>query len=170
MQRFERINDMKKECEFFREKLFDYVSGELTPDVTEKVKEHVGICPDCWQIVDDYKKANSTAVNVLKVDFTEDVWEIERKEIIKRVTQKTDVRKEIIKALKILFTTKRVLTSAVATVVLVCFISIGMIQYNQNQELNKEKQIIQNVGLFEDMGILERLDFYQKIAEKGVNL
>jgi len=164
------MNKMKKECEFFREKLSDYVSGERTPDIAEKVKEHVEICPDCWQITDDYKKANSTVSDVLSVDFSEDVWEMERKEIIKRAMQKTDIGKEIIKRLKILFTAKRVLTSAVVTIILVCFIGTGVIQYNKSQEIKKERQIIQNIGLLKNMEILERLDFYKKIAESGVNL
>ncbi|MCX8093079.1 MAG: zf-HC2 domain-containing protein [Candidatus Goldbacteria bacterium] len=161
---------MKKECEFFRDKLLDYSMDELDADIVEKVKAHLEICPDCWKIVDDYKKINSITVNVLKVDFSDDIWEMERKEIIRRVTQKIDLKKEIIRILKILFTVKRVLTAAVVTILLVTCITFGGIQYKKNQELNKEKIIIENIGLLENLEILERLDFYKKLGEKRTNL
>ncbi len=161
---------MKKECEFFRDKLLDYSIGELADDISEKVKEHIEICPDCWKIVDDFKKTNSITAGVLKVDFSDDIWEMERKEIIKRATQKIDIKKEIMNILKILFTAKRVLTAAAAAILLIFCITIGGIQYKKNQELSKEKTIIENIGLLENIEILERLDFYKKLGEKGVNL
>ena len=92
------------------------------------------------------------------------------KEIIKRATQKIDIKKEIIKIFKLLFTTRRVLTAAVLTIFLVFCITLGGIQYKKNQELNKEKIIIENIGLLENMELLERLDFYKEINKKGVNL
>ena len=161
---------MKKECEYFADKLLDYSMEELEPDIAEKVKQHIEICPECWKITDDYKKTSSITAGVLKVDFSEDVWEMERKEIIKRATQKTDIKKVIVKIFKMLFTAKRVLTAAVATIIFICSITTGFIQYKKNQELTKEKHIIQNIDLFENIEILERLDFYQKINEKGINL
>lgn len=161
---------MKKECQFFRDKLLDYSIGELEPDISEKVKEHIEICTDCWKIVDDYKKISSITVDILKVDFSEDIWEMERKEIIKRITQKIDIVKEIKNILKILFTTNRVLTAVFATILLVFCITVGGVQYKKNKELNKEKIIIENIGLFENIELLERFDFYKKIAEKGVDL
>jgi|YelNatPaOPRAMG01_1025707.scaffolds.fasta_scaffold15432_6 hypothetical protein len=161
---------MKKECEFFRDKLLDYSIEELDTEISQKVKEHIEICPECWKIVDDYKKTNSLITGMLKVNFSEDVWEMERKEIIKRATQKIDIKKEIIKIFKLLFTTRRVLTAAVLTIFLVFCITLGGIQYKKNQELNKEKIIIENIGLLENMELLERLDFYKEINKKGVNL
>lgn len=161
---------MKKECGFFRDRLFDFSIGEIEPDIAEKIKEHIELCPDCWKIVDDYKRTDSTVAGILKVDFSEDIWQMERKEIIKRATQKIDIKKEVLKILKMLFTTKRVLTAAVATVLLVFCVMVGGIQYKKSQELNKQKIVIQNIGLFENIELLERLDFYKKINDKGIDL
>ena len=161
---------MKKECEFFRDKLLYYSIDELDTELSQKIKEHIEICSDCWKIVDDYKRTNTLIIDVLKVKFTEDIWEMQRKEIIKRVTQKFNIKKEIINILKLLFTTKRVLTAAVFTFLLLFSITFGTIHYKKIQELNKEKVIIQNIDLLENMQLLERLEFYKKLNEKGVNL
>jgi hypothetical protein len=161
---------MKKECEFFRDKLLDYSIGELDLTLSEKVKEHIEICPECWKIVNDYKKTQSISAELLKVDFSDEIWEMERKEIIQRVTRKIDIGKEIINRLKILFTVKRVFAATIATILLILSITVGGIQFKKNQELNKEKIIIENISLLENIAILERFDFYKKLEEKGVNL
>jgi len=42
-------------CRELAELLVDYVAGELTPELTEHIKEHLCLCPPCVRFVETYE-------------------------------------------------------------------------------------------------------------------
>ena len=159
---------MKKECEFFDDKLLEYALGELDaePGLKKKIEEHIAICTDCWKRVDDYKKTSAAAAAAMKAGLSEDAWELQRKEIIKRVTYRPDVMAEIRKFLTKLLTTRKLATGFALLIVLAAGAGAGIMYYNYSKQLQAERTMITKVDMLEYIDIIERLDFYKKMSEK----
>ncbi len=162
---------MKKECGFFRDKLADFAMNEMDaePELKKKIDEHVSICTDCWKVVDAYRKAAETAASVMRVEFSDDVWEMQRREIIKKATHKADVLGALRKSLGSFLITRK-LAAGFALAVMVAAGAGAAYKYNSyRQEIRAEKTIISRLDMLENMEIIERLEFYKKISEaKGL--
>jgi anti-sigma factor RsiW len=158
---------MKKECEFFDDKLLEYALGELEaePELKKKIEEHTGICTDCWKKVDGYKSTAAAAATAMKVELSEDAWELQRKEIIKRATYRVDVPAEIRKFLLNLLTTRKLATGFALFIVLAAGAGAGIKYYNYSKQLQAERTMITKVDMLENIEIIERLDFYKKMSE-----
>ena len=163
---------MKKECEFFSGKLLEFAMGELEaePELKKKIEEHVSICTDCWKKVDGYRKAGETAASVMKVDFSDDVWEMQRKEIIRKVTQKPDVAGAVRKFLTGLLTVNRLAAGFALVLMLATGTVAGLKYHDYAEKLKAERVMISKVDMLENMEIIERLDFYKKLSERPVSL
>jgi len=159
---------MKKECEFFDDKLLEYAFGELDaePELKKKIEQHTGICTDCWHKVDEYKKASAAAAEAMNVEFSQDAWELQRKEIIKRVTYRPDVPANIRKFFVNLLTTRKLATGFALMMVLAAGAGAGIKYHNYSKQLQAERTMITKVDMLENIGIIERLDFYKKLSEK----
>jgi len=162
---------MKKECEFFREKLRDYAMGglESEPELVRKISEHTAICAECWNEADAYKKAMETAASVMRVEFSEDVWEMQRREIIKRVTYRPDIIAGIKKALASFFTTRRLAAGFALALIVAAGAGAAFRHYSYTRELKTEQTVISRLDMLENIEIIERLEFYKKLSEaKGL--
>ncbi|MFO0969707.1 MAG: zf-HC2 domain-containing protein [Gemmataceae bacterium] len=42
-------------CRELANLLVDYVAGELSPELAEHIKEHLGLCPPCVRYVETYE-------------------------------------------------------------------------------------------------------------------
>ena len=159
---------MKKECEFFQDKLLEYSLGELDaePELKKKIEEHIGICTDCWKKVDDYKRTSAAAAEAMKVELSGDAWELARKEIIKRVTYKPDVMAAVRKFLHSLLTTRKLATGFALLVFLAAGTAAGVNYYNYSKQIRAERAMITKVDMLENIDLIERLDFYKKFSEK----
>jgi anti-sigma factor RsiW len=163
---------MKKECEFFKGKLIDYALDELDaePELKKKIEEHTASCTDCWAEVDGYRKTSSLAASVMRVDFSGDVWEMQRKQIIKRVTRRVNVLAEIGKFFTAAFTTRKLAAGFALFIVLAAGVGAGAVYYNNAKQLEKERTITSRIDLLDNMEIIERLDFYKEMSDQGVAL
>jgi hypothetical protein len=163
---------MKKECEFFSDKLLEYAFNELDgePELKKKIEEHTAICTDCWNKVDGYRKTSAAAAAAMKPEFSEDVWEMQRRQIIKRVTHKVDVIAEARKFLKNVLTTRKLAAGFALFVALAAGAGAGFTYYSHEEKLREERVITAKIDMFENMGVIERLDFYKKMQEKGIEL
>jgi hypothetical protein len=158
---------MKKECVFFDDKLLEFAFGELEaePDLKKKVEEHVAICEDCWKKVDEYKRAARAAAGAMKVDFSEEVWEIQRKEIIKRITYRPDYAAAVKKFLLGLITTQKLAAGFALLIFLAAGAGAGLKYREYTEKLKAERTMISKVDMLENIDIIERLDFYRKMSE-----
>lgn len=158
---------MKKECAFFDGKLLEYAMDELEaePELKKKVEEHVSGCADCWKKADGYRRAMRTAAGVMKVDFSDEVWEVQRREIIRRVTHKTDVLRAVREFLGRLLTTRRLAAGFALTLVLAAGAGAGYRYYANARQLHAERTMISKVDMLENMELIERLDFYKKMSQ-----
>lgn len=159
---------MKKECEFYNDKLLEHAYGELTPDLEKKVSEHIGICVDCWKKADGYKKASKVAAAAMQVDFSGEVWEMQRREIIKRATYRVNIWKEAVKFLVDIFSGRR-LAAGLALFILLAAGGVAGFKYFQHEKVLEAQMTITNkIDMFDNMPIIERLDFYSKMSDSEV--
>lgn len=158
---------MKKECGFYDDKLLEFSFGELDaePELKKKVEEHLAICIECWEKVDGYRKTSATAAAAMKVDFSDEVWEMQRREIIKRATYKVDVLAEIRNFITGLLTTRKLATGFALLVFLAVGSGAGYNYFKYAEKLKSERVMISKVDMLENIEIIERLDFYKKMAE-----
>jgi hypothetical protein len=163
---------MKKECMFFDDKLLEYALAELDtePELKAKIEGHTSICMDCWKKVDAYKKTSAAAAAAMKVDLSEEVWEVQRKEIIKRVTYRVDVLAEIRKYILKMLTTRKLAAGFALFMFLAAGAGAGFRYFEYSEKLKSERVMISRVDMLENIEIIERLDFYKKMAEKRSSL
>jgi hypothetical protein len=57
-----------KDCNSIKKQLSVYIDNELTPDERLKIKEHLGICQDCAEELDELKKSIEHLQNLDKVE------------------------------------------------------------------------------------------------------
>jgi anti-sigma factor RsiW len=157
---------MKKECEFYDDKLLEYACGELTPGLEKKVSEHTAICVDCWKKVDGYKKASQVAASAMKVDFSDEIWEMQRREIIKRVTYRVNIWKELVKFLVKSFSTRKLAAGFALFILLAAGGAAGFKYFQHEKVLEAQMTITNKIDMFENMAIIERLDFYTKMSDR----
>lgn len=163
---------MKKECGFFDDKLLEYSLDELEaePELKKKIEDHIGICTDCWKKADAYKQTAAAAREAMKVDFSEETWEMQRKEIIKRVTYRPDILAAVRKFLVSLLTTRKLASGFAMMVFLAVGTGAGVKYYNYTKQIQAERTMISKVDLLDNMDLIERLDFYKKISDKKAML
>lgn len=163
---------MKKECEFFDDKLLEYALGELDtePELKKKIGEHIGICTDCWKKVDEYRQASAMAASVMKVDFSDDVWAVQRKEIIRRVTYRVDVLEVIRKFLVKVMTTRKLAAGFAMLIMLAAGAGAGFKYHAYQENLKAERTMTSRIDMFENMEIIERLDFYKTMNDERIQL
>lgn len=163
---------MKKECEFFSGKLLEYVYNELDaePALKKKIEEHIAICTDCWKKVEDFRATSAAAADSMKPEFSEEVWEMQRRQIIKRIKHRVDVAAEIRKFLKNILTTRKLAAGLALFIMLAAGAGAGFTYYRHQEQLRTERIITAKIDMFENMGVIERLDFYKKMHEKGITL
>ena len=161
---------MKKECEYFSDKLMDYAVGELAPEFLARVQEHAGMCTDCWKKVDEYKKAASVAADAMRVDFTDEVWEMQRREIIKKATYRVNVLAEIGKFIVKAISARKLAAGVALLILLAAGTGAGYMYFKNEQQKQMEKTITNKIDMFDNMALIERLDFYEKMSESGAEL
>ncbi len=58
---------MGPECEFVLEHYNDYISGELDPAGSQRIEEHVEVCPRCETFLGRYTALHLKAVRLLRI-------------------------------------------------------------------------------------------------------
>lgn len=159
---------MKKECEFYSDKLLDYAYGELPLELEKRVSEHAAICVDCWKEVDGYKKAAQVAASAMTVDFSGDIWEMQRREIIKRVVYRPNIFKEAVKFLVRSFSARKLAAGLALLVLMAAAGAFGLKYLNDEKTLEAQMNITNKIDMFDNMPIIERLDFYKKMSDSRV--
>ncbi len=156
---------MKFDCKFIEENLIEYIYEEISdPDISAGIKEHLKLCFKCREKYEAYMKIKESAKKIA-VNFPEEVWDLHRQEIKKKITTKksiADIKEKIFS----LFNIKKL---AFAFLVLL-FVFVGFQFVKINQEKVKYKSIIENMELLENISLIEQLDFYIKIKEGDFNL
>ena len=158
---------MKNKCDSLEEKIIEFVYGEAEPGTEEEIKAHLDSCEGCKRKVAGYKKVAERAGSI-KVDFSDDIWRMQRESIIRRVRKEKDagVLGWLGKAVRGLFEARK-LSFALAVLLLIA-VGAGIQNYKKNEMLARDKAITEKFELYENLEILERLDFYAEVSQKGV--
>jgi len=150
---------------FTKEEILDFVCGEIADaDKKQEIEEHIKSCAQCAAVEKEYR-AVTDAANTLSVDFSEDIWKMQRDSIIRRLRKTESVFDKIRVFAAGLFEIKKI---GVAFL-LVLFIGAGATVYKHNKTLARDKAITEKMEFFENMEIIERLEFYEKVAEEVID-
>ncbi|GEM_PF-5427820 len=156
---------MKLDCKFVEENMIEYIYEEsLDPEILAGIKEHLKLCFKCRERVDAYMKIKESAKKIV-VNFPEEVWDLHRQEIKKKIT-KISIVDDIKEKIFSIFNIKKL----VFAFLVLLFVFAGFEFVKINQEKVKYKSIIENMELFENISLIEQIDFYAKIKEGDFNL
>ncbi|HDQ26374.1 MAG TPA: hypothetical protein ENN43_06490 [bacterium] len=156
---------MSDKCGFPRDRLMEYVySGtEEAKDIAE-IEAHIKGCAGCAEKAAGYKSAIK-AYSEIKVDFSEDVWDIQRQEIIRKIRkERKDPFAAVLKVFSFVFGHKKLGFA----LLLVALAGVWAGHYRNQAALQRDRVMIEKVDVLENMEILERLDFYRDLAELGI--
>ncbi len=159
---------MRGKCGMDREEIIDYINGETeAPGKKEKIKKHLKECGECAAEAEKYRNIIKS-VKTIKADFSEDVWAMQRGAIIRKLREekKESLPARFLKFVSGVFSLRR---AGLAFLLFAAF-GAGLFyygSYRQGISLEKERKITRNLDFYESLEVLERLDYYKKIAREG---
>jgi predicted anti-sigma-YlaC factor YlaD len=155
---------MKRDCGFIQENLLDYVYHELNNAKLKKdIDEHIKECPECVEKVEQYREIEST-VKEMKVEFSDSVWELHRRGIHEKLNRKEPgLLNNFAAFLKHFFSLRQI---GVALLVLL-LAGVGTQYFRGVQSTEDQRIVTEQMDMFQNMEIIERLEFYTQISEKG---
>ncbi len=149
-----------KKCGVDNSLLADYIYGEI--EDASKVKElegHIKGCAECAKETDALR-AVLKASKLSRVNFSEEVWSMQRQDILRKVRQSKPTPVSFMKAFFGLFSFKK-LGLAVLIVVMA---GVGTQYFRYVKSVEQQKAIAEKMELLQNLAIIERLDFYEKIS------
>lgn len=75
---------MDEKCKSTEEKLTEYVYNEMPETLKAEFEAHINSCEKCRLVVEEQRKIISLFQD-MKVDFSEDVWHIQRQIVMKKL-------------------------------------------------------------------------------------
>jgi len=150
---------MDEKCRKIKESITEYVYNELQGELKSEFEAHLNSCPECRQEAEQQKQILS-AYQSMKVDFSEDVWLVQRQNIIKKL----EAGKKGI--LQTIFSNMLVRRLSYAMIVMI-FIGISTFAYVRHMLI--EKEIVKNLDMYQNMDVIEQLDILEHIADNGDN-
>jgi anti-sigma factor RsiW len=150
-----------KKCGIKEETLVDYLYGEIVPGKEKEALEaHIRSCPECGAGIKKLEALQAAAVS-MKVEFSPDIWEMHRAAVIKRLK-----KKEKQGGFAYGFFRTRVPARALwAAALIVLLAGAGVTYYYHVKSEEQQKVFAEKSELLQNLDVIERLDFYEKISE-----
>ena len=153
-----------KKCWTKSELLVDYIYGELDDRAkAHEVEDHIKTCPECAREAAELE-AVLKAAKANTVDFSEDIWAMQRQNITRKIRKAAAPAGSFLKLLRTAFGVK-VLSAAAAILVMA---GVGTVYYRAVIMPKAEQPAIsEKIELLQNLEIIERLDFYEKMSQKN---
>jgi anti-sigma factor RsiW len=150
-----------KKCGIKEETLVDYLYGEIGPGgEKDSLEEHIRACPECRAEIKKLEALRAAAES-MKVDFSPDIWDMHRASVMKGL-KKIGKRKNFISGLFGAHVPARALLAAALIVLLA---GAGVTYFYHVKAEEQQKVFAEKAEMLQNLDVIERLDFYEKISE-----
>ena len=150
-----------KKCGIKNEMLVDYVYGETGPGTgLAALESHISGCPECRAEIEKLKAVSKAAASI-KVDFSEDIWTMQRSAILKKLKKNEKKRVNLPGFFRGLFPAGAILTAAMILIVA----GAGLTYFYHSKSVEQQRTLAEKSEMLQNLDIIERLDFYEKISE-----
>lgn len=151
-----------KDCAKIKELLPDYAYGETGKDDTAFIQAHIAKCGECLAELDKIKKI-AQAASGLKAELPQHMWDMHLKGIISRLDEPVKKGFALPAWLNV-----RVLAAGFAVFMMLVAGTFTYFGYFKKALPVKgtETEMAESLDMFENMEIIERLEFYKTMTEK----
>jgi hypothetical protein len=151
-----------KKCTISSGTLVDYIYGEID-DVSKlhEIELHIKSCPDCLMEIGRLE-AVKKAAEANRVDFPEEIWSVQRQNILRKIRTDAPAKKSFGGIFHGIFDVKKLSLAAL----IIIMAGIGTQYYRNVKILDEQKAMADKMELLQNMEIIERLDFYEKMSLK----
>ncbi len=148
-----------KNCGVSSEALAEYIFGEMEPSEASRIAGHIKECSACREEIKKLS-AVSEAVKSIEVDFSGDIWDMQRASIIRKLEKKEKQNVSIFRV----FSPGFMLKTAGAAALIFILAAAGFKAFDYIKTVESRQAIAGNTEMLQNLEILERLDFYEKIS------
>jgi|SRR5208283_4277065 len=150
---------MDEKCKSIEERLTEYIYNELPENLKAEFDMHINSCEKCRLEVEEQRKILSLFQD-MKVDFSEDVWHIQRQMIMRKLETE---KKGLLELLRSNIAIRRL---GYAFIILF-FIGVSAFAYIRH--IMYEKDIVKNLEMFQNIDVIEELEILEHMADNGDN-
>jgi anti-sigma factor RsiW len=150
-----------KKCGIKSETLVDYIYGEIEPggDING-LEAHISGCPGCRAELERLRAVREAGAS-LKVDFSADVWNMQRSAIMKELKKKKKTGMDVFEFLRGKFPAGAILAAALILMVAGAVITF----FYHAKAVEQQRTFAEKSEMLQNLDVIERLDFYEKISE-----
>lgn len=154
---------MPEKCRIKDEELVELFYGESSDPGLEA---HAALCPECSRKIAGFKTVTGIIESSRK-ELPREAWDLHAAGVMSKIRKSRQIRIKMPSFLKTLFANRFVVTGAAAFAAVMFVAGAGFIFTQKSNVYDRDRAVLERVEMFENMEVLERLEFYSRIAGGG---
>lgn len=149
---------MDEKCRVKDEELTEFFYGESSDPGLEA---HAAGCRECSRRLEGMKKVTDI-INSSRRELPREAWDIHTASVMKKIRAARQIKMPSF--ISGLFANRLVLTGAAAFAAVLFVAGAGFMYSAKTSAHDRDRAITERMEMFENMEVLERLDFYSNLA------
>ncbi len=155
---------MAEKCRIKDEELIELFYGESSDPGLEV---HAAACAECARKLAGMK-AVTGVIESSRMELPREAWDLHTRGVMARIKKSRQLKIKMPSFIKSLFASRLVLTGAAAFAAVVFVAGAGLLFNQKTKVYDRDRAVLERIEMFENMEVLERLDFYSRIAGDGL--